>query len=75
MIKRVKESIGTFSSGRLSQLKGREWWWFRTNRSLFRWEFKHRLFSMERMKHRVILGTKEMAALMRLPIGNQLRYI
>lgn len=67
LIKSVKGSIGTFSSGRLNQLKGREWWWFRTIRPLFRWEFKNRIYSMERMKNRVILGTEEMAAIMRLP--------
>ena len=67
LIKAAKGSIGTFSSGRLNQLKGREWWWFRTIRSLFRWEFKNRVFPMERMKSRVILGSEEMAAIMRLP--------
>ncbi|WP_221568659.1 ATP-binding protein [Alkalihalobacillus sp. TS-13] len=67
LIKNVKGSIGTFSSGRLNQFKGREWWWFRTNRSLFRWEFKNRIYPIERMKNRVILGTEEMAAIMRLP--------
>ncbi|MBM7554577.1 ATP-binding protein [Thalassobacillus pellis] len=67
LMKRVRGSVGRFSSGRLNQLNGREWWWFRTNRPLFRWEFQHRLFSMERKKNRVILGTEEMAALLRLP--------
>ena len=67
LIKSAKGSIGTFSSGRLNQLKGREWWWFRTIRPLFRWEFTHRLYSMERSKKRVVLGTEEMAAIMRLP--------
>jgi hypothetical protein len=67
LIKSAKGSIGTFSSGRLNQLKGREWWWFRTIRPLFRWEFHHRLYSMERIKKRVVLGTEEMAAIMRLP--------
>jgi hypothetical protein len=67
LLKSAKGSIGTFSSGRLNQLKGREWWWFRTIRPLFRWEFRNRIYSMERMKKRVILGTEEMAAIMRLP--------
>jgi hypothetical protein len=67
LIKSAKGSIGTFSSGRLNQLQGREWWWFRTIRPLFRWEFKNRIYSMERMKKRVVLGTEEMAAIMRLP--------
>lgn len=67
LIKSAKGSIGTFSSGRLNQLKGREWWWFRTIRPLFRWEFKNRIYPMERMKKRVVLGTEEMAAIMRLP--------
>lgn len=67
LIKSAKGSIGTFSSGRLNQLKGREWWWFRTIRPLFRWEFQNRLFSIETKKKRVILGTEEMAAIMRLP--------
>lgn len=67
LIKSAKGSIGTFSSGRLNQLKGREWWWFRMIRPLFRWEFKRRIYPMERMKQRVILGTEEMAAMMRLP--------
>lgn len=67
LIKSAKGSIGTFSSGRLNQLRGREWWWFRTIRPLFRWEFKNRIYPMERMKKRVILGTEEMAAIMRLP--------
>lgn len=67
LIKSAKGSIGTFSSGRLNQLKGREWWWFRTIRSLFRWEYQNRIYSMERMKKRVVLGTEEMAAIMRLP--------
>ncbi len=67
LIKSAKGSIGTFSSGRLNQLKGREWWWFRTIRPLFRFEFKHRIYPMETMKKRVILGTEEMAAMMRLP--------
>ena len=67
LIKSAKGSIGTFSSGRLNQLKGREWWWFRTIRPLFRWEFTRRLYSMERSKKRVVLGTEEMAAIMRLP--------
>jgi hypothetical protein len=67
LIKAAKGSIGTFSSGRLNQLKGREWWWFRIIRPLFRWEFKKRIYPMERMKNRVILGTEEMAAIMRLP--------
>ena len=67
LIKAAKGSIGTFSSGRLNQLKGREWWWFRTIRPLFRWEYKNRVFPMERMKSRVILGSEEMAAIMRLP--------
>ncbi len=62
-------SLGTFSSGRLNGLKGREWWWFRTLRPLFRYEFKHRLYSMERMKRYVVLGSEEMAAMMRLPSG------
>lgn len=67
LIKSAKGSIGTFSSGRLNQLKGREWWWFRTCRPLFRWEFRNRIYPIERMKKRVILGTEEMAAIMRLP--------
>lgn len=67
LIKSAKGSIGTFSSGRLNQLKGREWWWFRTIRPLFRFEFKNRIYPMETMKKRVILGTEEMAAMMRLP--------
>nr|WP_249043009.1 DUF87 domain-containing protein [Metabacillus idriensis] len=67
LIKSAKGSIGTFSSGRLNQLKGREWWWFRTIRPLFRWEYNHRIYPMETMKKRVILGTEEMAAMMRLP--------
>lgn len=67
LIKSAKGSIGTFSSGRLNQLKGREWWWFRTLRPLFRWEFRNRIYPIERMKKRVILGTEEMAAIMRLP--------
>ena len=67
LIKAAKGSIGTFSSGRLNQLKGREWWWFRTIRPLFRWEYKNRIFPMERMKKRVVLGSEEMAAIMRLP--------
>lgn len=67
LIKSAKGSIGTFSSGRLNQLKGREWWWFRTIRPLFRWEYKNRIYPMERMKKRVVLGTEEMAAIMRLP--------
>lgn len=67
LIKAAKGSIGTFSSGRLNQLKGREWWWFRTIRPLFRWEYKNRIFPIERMKKRVILGSEEMAAIMRLP--------
>ena len=67
LIKSAKGSIGTFSSGRLNQLKGREWWWFRTIRSLFRWEYRNRIYPMERMKKRVVLGTEEMAAIMRLP--------
>lgn len=67
LIRRAKGSIGTFSSGRLNQLKTREWWWFRTIRPLFRWEFKNRIFPMERMKKRLILGSEEMAAMMRLP--------
>ncbi|WP_245154056.1 helicase HerA domain-containing protein [Jeotgalibacillus proteolyticus] len=67
LIKSAKGSIGTFSSGRLNRLRGREWWWFRTFRPLFRWEFKKRIFSMERMKKRIVLGTEEMAAIMRLP--------
>jgi hypothetical protein len=67
LMKRARGSIGTFSSGRLNQLKGREWWWFRIIRPLFRWEFRHRLYSMERRKKRVILGSEEMAAMMRLP--------
>ncbi len=67
LIKSAKGSIGTFSSGRLNQLKGREWWWFRTLRPLYRWEYRHRLYSMERMKKRLILGSEEMAAIMRLP--------
>ncbi|WP_134704951.1 ATP-binding protein [Ammoniphilus sp. YIM 78166] len=62
-------SLGTFSSGRLNGLKGREWWWFRTIRPVFRYEFKHRIYSMERMKRYVILGSEEMAAMMRLPSG------
>ena len=67
LIKSAKGSIGTFSSGRLNQLKGREWWWFRTIRPLFRWEYQNRIYSMERMKKRVVLGSEEMAAMMRLP--------
>ncbi|MFJ7747511.1 ATPase [Peribacillus sp. NPDC097295] len=67
LIRSAKGSIGTFSSGRLNQLKTREWWWFRTIRPLFRWEFKNRIFPMERMKKRLILGSEEMAAMMRLP--------
>ena len=67
LIKAAKGSIGTFSSGRLNQLKGREWWWFRTIRPLFRWEYENRIFPMEPMKKRVILGSEEMAAIMRLP--------
>lgn len=67
LIKSAKGSIGTFSSGRLNQLIGREWWWFRTIRPLFRFEFKNRIYPMETMKKRVILGTEEMAAMMRLP--------
>lgn len=67
LIRSAKGSIGTFSSGRLNRLKGREWWWFSTVKPLFRWEFKNRLFSIERMRKRVILGTEEMAAIMRLP--------
>jgi hypothetical protein len=67
LIKSAKGSIGTFSSGRLNQLKGREWWWFRTIRPLFRWEYKNRILPMEPMKKRVILGSEEMAAIMRLP--------
>lgn len=67
LIKVAKGSIGTFSSGRLNQLKGREWWWFRTIRPLFRWEFKNRIYSMEPMKKRVVLGSEELAAIMRLP--------
>lgn len=69
LIKSAKGSIGTFSSGRLNQLKGREWWWFRTIRPLFRWEFKKRIYPMERKKSRVILGTEEVAAMLRLPSG------
>lgn len=69
LLKSAKGSIGTFSSGRLNELKGREWWWFRTIRPLFRWEFKNRIYPMERMKKRVVLGTEEMAAIMRLPSG------
>ncbi len=67
LIKSAKGSIGTFSSGRLNELKGREWWWFRTIHPLFRWEFQNRIYSMERMKRRVVLGSEEMAAIMRLP--------
>lgn len=67
LIKSAKGSIGTFSSGRLNQLKGREWWWFRTIRPLFRWEYKNRIYSMEKMKKHVVLGSEEMAAIMRLP--------
>lgn len=67
LMKSAQGSIGTFSSGRLNQLKGREWWWFRTVRPLFRWEFKNRIYPVERMKKRVILGSEEMAAMMRLP--------
>lgn len=69
LIKSAKGSIGTFSSGRLNQLHGREWWWFRTIRPLFRWEYRNRIYPMERMKKRVVLGTEEMAAIMRLPSG------
>lgn len=57
LIKSAKGSIGTFSSGRLNQLKGREWWWFRTIRPLFRWEYQNRIYPMESMKKRVILGS------------------
>jgi hypothetical protein len=68
LIARAKGSIGTFSSGRLNVLRGREWWWFRTIRPLFRYEFKHRIYPFwERNKKRVHLGTEEMAAIMRLP--------
>ncbi|OHR69512.1 type IV secretory system conjugative DNA transfer family protein [Bacillus sp. UMB0893] len=67
LIKSAKGSIGTFSSGRLNQLKGREWWWFRTIRPLFRWEYQNRIYPMEPMKKRVVLGSEEMAAIMRLP--------
>jgi hypothetical protein len=67
LIKSAKGSIGTFSSGRLNQLYGREWWWFRIIRPLFRWEFRQRIYSMERKKKHVVLGTEEMAAIMRLP--------
>ncbi|USK36557.1 hypothetical protein LIT25_27795 (plasmid) [Bacillus sp. F19] len=67
LIKSAKGSIGTFSSGLLNQLKGREWWWFRTIRPLFRWEYKNRIYPMETMKKRVILGTEEIVAMMRLP--------
>ncbi len=67
LIKSAKGSIGTFSSGRLNQLKGREWWWFRTIRPLFRWEYQNRIYPMESMKKRVILGSEEMASMMRLP--------
>lgn len=63
----AKGALGTFSSGRLNQLKGREWWWFRTIRPLFRWEYKNRLFPVQRKKKRVVLGTEEMAVMMRLP--------
>lgn len=70
LIGSAKGSIGTFSSGRLNVLRGREWWWFRTIRPLFRYEFKNRIYPFwERSKKRVILGTEEMAAIMRLPSG------
>lgn len=67
LVKSAKGSIGTFSSGRLNQLHGREWWPVRTLRPLFRWEFQNRIFPVQWMKSRVVLGTEEMAAIMRLP--------
>lgn len=70
LIVRTKGSIGTFSSGRLNVLRGREWWWFRTIRPLFRYEFKNRIYPFwEQNKKHVHLGTEEMAAIMRLPSG------
>ncbi|MBM7580827.1 hypothetical protein [Jeotgalibacillus terrae] len=67
LIKSAKGSIGTFSSGHVNSLRARGWWWFRTFRPLFRWEYSKRIYSMERMKKRVVPGTEEMAAMMRLP--------
>ncbi|MEW9672967.1 hypothetical protein [Ammoniphilus sp. 3BR4] len=67
LIQACRRSFGQFSSGELNRLVGREWW--RIIRPLFRYEFKNRIFPMERMKNSVVLSAEELAILLRLPSG------
>lgn len=65
LIGAARHSFGQFSSGELNELRGREWW--RILRPLFRFEFKRRIFPLERQNKGVVLSADECAMLLRLP--------
>lgn len=67
LIARCRHSFGQFSSGELNRLYGREWW--AIIRSLFRFEFKNRLFSVQLPWKRMVLSSEELAMFFRLPSG------
>lgn len=58
-------SFGAFQSEEMNRLEYKSWW--RTIRPLFRYELQHRVFPMRRLVNANILGTDEMANLLRHP--------
>lgn len=59
------KSLAYLNSSELNRFVSREWW--RTFRPLYRYELEHRIFPFRRPQNAVILGTPEMAGLLRWP--------
>ncbi|MBJ8031257.1 helicase HerA domain-containing protein [Bacillus cereus group sp. N21] len=61
----IQNAFGTFSQKQLNSFVAREWW--QIIQPIYRYEFKNRIFSLEKSKKKTILSTRELSILLRTP--------
>lgn len=61
----IQNAFGTFSQKQLNSFVAREWW--QMIQPIYRYEFKNRIFSLEKKKKKTVLSTRELSILLRTP--------